>query len=29
MLSARDTKPGCPMMDCASKRRAQIDRRTA
>jgi hypothetical protein len=29
MLSACDTKPGFPMRDWASKRRAQIDRRTA
>ena len=29
MLSACDTKRGFPMMDWASKRRAQIDRRTA
>jgi hypothetical protein len=29
MLSACDTKPGFPMTDWASKRRAQIDRRTA
>jgi hypothetical protein len=29
MLSACDAKPGFPMKDWASKRRAQIDRRTA
>jgi hypothetical protein len=29
MLSACDSKPGFPMKDWASKRRAQIDRRTA
>jgi predicted small secreted protein len=29
MLSACDTKPGFPMRDWASKRRAQLDRRTA
>ena len=29
MLSACDAKPGFPMRDWASKRRAQIDRRTA
>jgi hypothetical protein len=29
LLSACDTKPGFPMRDWASKRRAQIDRRTA
>jgi predicted small secreted protein len=29
MLSACDTKPGFPMTDWASKRRAQLDRRTA
>ena len=29
MLSACDTKPGFPMTDWASKRRAQLDRRTS